>query len=324
MAASIAKGTALADRGLPRRDPPSPSMPLPATSAAPAPPDAAPGHLVIIGGGEDRSQDMRVLRRFVALTHAAEPRVVVLTAASREQDAVAEIYHHAFGLLGAQPTVFAMHTRQDAADPQVIEHLLQADGVFMTGGDQRKLLAIIGGTRTAAAMHRIYRERGACIGGTSAGASAMSEHMLAEGFVDPHPRKGAVDLAAGLGFVPRAIVDQHFSQRQRLGRLLTVVAQNPYLLGVGIDEDTALVIERGRGLEVVGHGAVTLVDGREMQSDFLELYERDFIQLHNVRLHLLPDGARHGMQEGAAPDSGPMPQRLREAVAILCSGEYPA
>ncbi|HET9641962.1 MAG TPA: cyanophycinase, partial [Burkholderiaceae bacterium] len=173
-------------------------------------------------------------------------------------------------------------------------------------------------------MHRIYRERGACIAGTSAGASAMSEHMLAEGQVSPHPAKGLVDLAAGLGFVPRAIIDQHFSERQRLGRLLAVVAQNPYLLGVGIDEDTALVIERGGGLEVVGRGAVTLVDGREMQSDFLELYEREMIEMHNVRLHLLPDGARHGMQEGATPDSSPMPLPLQEAVAILASGEYPA
>jgi cyanophycinase len=299
---------------------------MPEATVAPsaARPEAPPGHLVIIGGGEDRSQDMRVLRRFVELTHAAQPRVVVLTAASREQEAIAQVYQHAFGMLGATPVVFAMHSRQDAAAPAVIEHILEADGVFMTGGDQRKLLSIIGGTRTSAAMHRIYRERGACIAGTSAGASAMSEHMLAEGWVNPHPRKGAVDLAAGLGFVPRAIVDQHFSQRQRLGRLLTVVAQNPYLLGVGIDEDTALVIERGQGLQVVGRGAVTLVDGREMQSDFLELYDRDFIELHNVRLHLLPDGSRHGMQEGAAPDSSPMPPSLREAVAILCSGEYPA
>ncbi len=300
-------------------------MPLSANAVLANPsPEAPPGHLVIIGGGEDRSKDMRVLRRFVELTHAATPGVVVLTAASREQEAIAQVYQHAFGLLGAKPVVFAMHNRKDAADPRVIEHILQADGVFMTGGDQRKLLSIIGGTRTAAAMHRIYRERGACIAGTSAGASAMSEHMLAEGWVDPHPAKGAVDLAAGLGFVPRAIVDQHFSERQRLGRLLTVVAQNPYLLGVGIDEDTALIIERGLGVEVVGEGAVTLVDGREMQSDFLELYDRDMIELHNVRLHLLPDGARHGMHEGAAPDSSPMPLPLREAVAILCSGEYPS
>ena len=288
------------------------------------PPAPRNGHLVIIGGGEDRTKDMRVLRRFVQLTHVDTPRVVVLTAASREQALVAEVYQHAFGLLGAEPVVVAMHARKDAADPAVIEQILQADGVFMSGGDQRKLLAIIGGTRTAAAMHRIYRERGACIGGTSAGASAMSEHMLAEGWVNPHPAKGAVDLAAGLGFLPRAIVDQHFSERQRLGRLLTVVAQNPYLLGVGIDEDTALIIEHGQGLEVVGQGAVTLVDGREMHSDFLDVYDRDLIEMHHVRLHLLPDGARHGMQEGEAPDSSPMPLALREAVAILCSGDYPA
>jgi cyanophycinase len=294
------------------------------TDTAPPPAEPRTGHLVIVGGGEDRTKDMRVLRRFVQLTHVESPKVVVLTAASREQALVAEVYQAAFGLLGAQPSVFAMHTRKDAADPAVIEALQQADGVFMTGGDQRKLLAIIGGTRTSAAMHHAYRERGACIGGTSAGASAMSEHMLAEGWVDPHPAKGAVDLAAGLGFLPRAIVDQHFSERQRLGRLLTVVAQNPYLLGVGIDEDTALIIERGQGLEVVGQGAVTLVDGREMQSDFLDVYDRDLIEMHNVGLHLLPDGARHGMQEGPAPDSSPMPPALREAVAILCSGEYPA
>ncbi|HET9643585.1 MAG TPA: Type 1 glutamine amidotransferase-like domain-containing protein, partial [Burkholderiaceae bacterium] len=139
---------------------------MPTLATMPLHPTAPPGHLVIVGGGEDRSQDMRVLRRFVELTHSADPSIVVLTAASTEQDLVAQAYQHAFGVLGARCTPFAMHSRLDAADPQVVEHILQADGVFMSGGDQRKLLAIIGGTRTSAAMHRVYRERGVCIGGT--------------------------------------------------------------------------------------------------------------------------------------------------------------
>jgi cyanophycinase len=120
-----------------------------------------------------------------------------------------------------------------------------ADGIFMTGGDQKRLLAIIGGTALDAEMHTALKVRGACIGGTSAGASAMSGHMLAQGKTDLLPEKGAVSLGAGLGFLHRVVIDQHFSERQRLSRLLSVVAQNPYLQGIGIDEDTALVVERG-------------------------------------------------------------------------------
>ena len=286
---------------------------------------ASTGHLVIIGGNEDRVHDKVVLRRFVELTCAQEPRIVVLTAASSFQEEVSEIYQRAFGDLGVgHCKSLAIHSREDANDPAIVDEILSADGVFMTGGDQRKLLALIGGTETYNAMHRAFTERGTCIAGTSAGASAMSAHMIAEGQGDIHPEKGVVSFAAGLGFLQRAVVDQHFSERRRLGRLLAVVAQNPTLLGIGVDEDTALVVERGSGFEVVGDGAVTLVDGRQMSSNFLDIGEREFIELINVRLHLLPAGASYAHRAGACSDARvcrELTPTLHEIVDILSSNE---
>jgi cyanophycinase len=162
-------------------------------------------------------------------------------------------------------------------------------------------------------MHRAFQTRGACIAGTSAGASAMSEHMLATSSAQKGaPAKDETHLAAGLGFLQRVVIDQHFSERHRLGRLLAIVAQNPYLLGIGIDEDTALCIDSGAGLEVVGQGAVTLIDGRHMISNFLEVSEHQRMELVNVRLHLLPAGASYRLK-----DSAPMPAVLRDAIAAV-------
>jgi cyanophycinase len=169
-------------------------------------------------------------------------------------------------------------------------------------------------------MHRVFKTRGACIAGTSAGASAMSEHMLASSAAtDQIPVKGDTYLAAGLGFLQRVVIDQHFSERHRLGRLLGIVAQNPYLLGIGIDEDTALVVENGAGLEVVGNGAVTLIDGRQMMSNFLDAEERERLELVNVKLHLLPAGARYYLHGDEEKDARPVPPALREAVAAVTS-----
>jgi cyanophycinase len=139
--------------------------------------------------------------------------------------------------------------------------------------------------------------------------------------------KGAVHLGAGLGFVRRVIIDQHFSERQRLGRLLSVVAQNPYLLGAGIDEDTALIVRPGGGVEVIGEGAVTLIDGREMQSNFTEVSERGSLELANVKLHLLPAGASYRLADGRVDgsDGKPrhVPRALLEAVAAVTAQPRP-
>ena len=258
------------------------------------------GHLVIIGGHEDRKHDMEILTRFVELAGGKDARIVVISAASSIADEMWQVYDKAFGELGVeQRTHLELQSRQDANDEEHIRAIVGATGIFMTGGDQKRLLAIIGGTALDAEMHAALKLRGAVIGGTSAGASAMSGHMLAQGRAELHPEKGSVSLGAGLGFVHKVVIDQHFSERQRLSRLLSIVAQNPYLQGIGIDEDTALIIERGVGIEVVGEGAVTIVDGRNMSTNVADIANRETPELIDVRLHLLPAGSKYQLpQEG--------------------------
>jgi cyanophycinase len=186
------------------------------------------GHLVIIGGGEDKQNDMAILKRFVELCGGPDARIVVITAASSVAENMWETYDRAFADLGVlRHSHLHLRSRHDANDERHIRDVADADGIFMTGGDQKRLLAIIGGTALDAEMHAALKLRGACIGGTSAGASAMSGHMLAQGRAELHPEKGSVSLGAGLGFLHKVVIDQHFSERQRLSRLLSVVAQNP-------------------------------------------------------------------------------------------------
>jgi cyanophycinase len=271
------------------------------------------GHLVIIGGHEDRKRDMQILSRFVELSGGRDAKIVVISAASSVADEMWQIYDRAFGDLGVSNRVHLhLASRQCANDEEHIKDIRDATGIFMTGGDQKRLLAIIGGTALDAAMHAALKLRGACIGGTSAGASAMSGHMLAQGRAELHPEKGSVSLGAGLGFLHKVVVDQHFSERQRLSRLLSVVAQNPYLQGIGIDEDTALVIERGVGIEVLGEGAVTIVDGRNMSTNIAEISDRETPELIDVRLHLLPAGSKYRLPKDGDGAASRIPQPLLE------------
>ncbi|MCC2959380.1 cyanophycinase [Massilia sp. IC2-278] len=270
------------------------------------------GHLVIIGGHEDREHRKEILTRFVELAGGENARIVVITAASKIADDMWDIYDQAFGDLGVrQRSHLSLESRQDANDEEKVRMVAEADGIFMTGGDQKRLMAIIGGTALDAEMHTALKVRGACIGGTSAGASAMSGHMLTQGKTDLLPEKGAVHMGAGLGFLHKVVIDQHFSERQRLARLLSAVAQNPYLMGIGIDEDTALVVERGRGIEVLGEGSVTVVDGRTMLTNMADIRERDTPELIDVRLHLLPAGSSYHLPE-EGEEAKPMPRSLQE------------
>lgn len=262
------------------------------------------GHLVIIGGHEDREGDKAVLTRFVELAGGKDQKIVVITAASGEPDEMWKVYDDVFSDLGVcNREHIHLESRERANDPDIAQQIASARGIFMTGGDQRRLLSILGGTAVDAAMHDSYRKRGACIAGTSAGASAMSGHMLASAIKDEEAEKGGVKLGAGFGLAQKVIIDQHFSERGRLPRLLTVIAQNPYLLGVGIDEDTALVIESGNTLEVVGCGTVTIVDCRDMISDIAEVGENDCPEILDVRLHLLSPGSRHTLTGDRERDS---------------------
>jgi len=275
------------------------------------------GHLMVIGGHEDRSDDMTILQRFIELSGGSGANIVVISAASRVPDDMWAMYEEAFGTLGVENrTHLEMNSRMDASDSAILAKLHAADGIFFTGGDQKRLLANIGGTPFDAAIHAAYVQRGACIAGTSAGASAMSGHMLAAGRAGLKPEKGTVSLGAGLGLLHGVVIDQHFSERHRLARLLTVVAQNPYLLGIGIDEDTALVVKRGAGIEVCGQGAVTVVDGHAMFSTMADVSSGDCPQLIDVRLHLLPPGTHYGIEDSNVPPALlPFLQTVTRAIA---------
>ena len=280
--------------------------------------EQAKGHLMIIGGHEDRKHDMTILRRFIDLSGGKDARIIVISAASGVPDDMWSLYDEAFGALGADNRHhLVMTSREDANDGAIIAQLEGAGGIFMTGGDQKRLLANIGGTVFDRALHHAFKINGACIAGTSAGASAMSGHMLASGAAGAQPEKGAVHLAAGLGLVQGVVIDQHFSERQRLGRLLTVVAQNPYLQGVGIDEDTALIVERDIGIEVIGQGAVTIVDGRIMHSGMADTERGACPELIDVRLHLLPPGSHYLTPNGDGHAGSGAPAPLHDLLRAL-------
>ncbi|QBE63181.1 cyanophycinase [Pseudoduganella lutea] len=253
------------------------------------------GCLLIIGGDEQRQCRERILARFVELAGGPghpDPNVVLLTSASQEPEEMARPYQEALARLGVtRCDIVHAANREQANDPAVAERIAHADGILITGGDQKRLMATIGGTAVDQALHEALKRRCACVAGTSAGASAMAGHMLASGSAEYAPAKGAATLGAGLGFVQHIVIDQHFSQRHRINRLLSLIAQNPYLYGLGIDEDTALVVERGVGIEVIGDGGVTLVDGRAMITNAADIGEGEQAELIGVQLHVLPAGS---------------------------------
>ncbi len=272
--------------------------------------------LVIVGGAEDRQQDRVILRRFIEYSGGPLASIRLITAASGVPDAVAESYATAFGELGVQNFgVLPLTDRDSAFAPGLREEILGADGIFMTGGDQSRLMSAVWETPVLGALHQAFHFRGCCIGGTSAGAAVMSRHMISQGPALLRPRKDAIDTDIGLGLLPAAIVDQHFSERRRLPRLLSALAQRPDLLGVGIDEDTALVVERGRALEVLGRGVVTLVDPSRVRTNVDTLEQDEQIEMLGLQLHTLPAGHRY-----VASDASRMahwPAGLRSAIERL-------
>lgn len=249
------------------------ARPAPAAVATPLPPTGRPGALMLIGGAEDRQGDRLVLRRFVALCRGPAPRVVVLPSASAYPEAAARRYESALAALGVgQQVVVHPATREDAGRLELVAQVATADGVLITGGDQRRLTEIVGGTPLEQAVHQAFMN-GACVAGTSAGAAVMSARML-----------WARSLTEGFGLLPQVIVDQHFTERRRLPRLLRALSRHPDHIGVGVDEDTALVLRRGQGAEVVGSGSVTIVDPRAVQGTIEGLAPEALLQVPGLRV----------------------------------------
>jgi cyanophycinase len=260
------------------------------------PEGATRGWIIPIGGGEEKENDPQILRRFVALCGGAGADIAVIPTASRLADTGSR-YEVAFRALGAgRVAVLDFDSRAEAADAGKLERLGRANGIFFTGGNQLTLSTILGGTAVA----RIVRQRnaeGVHVAGTSAGASFISEHMIAFGEEGGTPVAGSVRLAPGLGLTNRVVIDQHFRQRDRLGRLLTALAYNPFAAGIGLDEDTAAFISPYNVVEVEGSGGITLVDASGIEfSSMDKVAEGEPVCMLGVRLHLLVAGARFDLQ----------------------------
>ncbi len=271
--------------------------------------------LVIVGGAEDRLQDRVILRKFADYCGGSQARIRVITAASGDPEGVWQSYQNVFRALGVEDVQrLAIDDRDSAHAAPLQAEILQADGIFMSGGDQSKLMNSLWDTPAYQSLHQSFHLNRCCIGGTSAGAAVMSRHMIAQGPAVLRPRKDAVDTDIGLGLLSQAVVDQHFSERRRLARLLSTLAMRPDLLGVGIDEDTALVIEKGQALEVIGKGTVTLVDPSQMQSNVTELETLEQIEMLGVQLHVLPAGHRYSLKSMSSTGRSAL---LRQAVQRL-------
>lgn len=281
------------------------------------------GTLLIVGGSEDRTGPKEILERFIALAGGKEQPFVVLTAASEVPDDVWPLYRTAFEDMGVANVAHIRTTDREQADSEgLADKVGSARGIFMTGGAQKRLMDILGGSAIARAMRSAY-DTGACVAGTSAGASALCEDMLIKGDAEHEPETGAIELGRGLGFLRGVIVDQHFSQRHRINRLLTIIGEHPSTFGLGMDEDTALVVQRGVGMEVTGHGGANVIDCRQTYTNIRELPEGTKPVMLGVSLSVMPAGTAYEMAtSGAARSVLPAhatapPDQIRDFVTQL-------
>lgn len=254
------------------------------------------GQLVIIGGAEDKEGDCKILREFVRRAGGTKARIVVMTAATELPREVGENYIRVFERLGAEDVrIVDTVTREDASSSTGLEAIQKSTGVFFTGGDQARITSILKDTEIDALIHKRYAE-GIVVGGTSAGAAVMPEIMIVEGVSETHPRVEVVEMGPGMAFLPGVVIDQHFAQRGRLGRLLSALTQQPVVLGFGIDENTAVVVN-GSEFEVIGEGAITVIDVADITHNNLDdLLKDEALAICGAKLHILPHGYRFNLK----------------------------
>jgi cyanophycinase len=247
-----------------------------------------PGRLLIIGGAEDRYHGAPLLERFVELCGGAAARIVLVTTATGVPDEVHADYERVFRRLGADQTIqLRLRGRSDADGDDAVKILEDATGVFISGGDQSRLRTLVGSRINDILRDRLNAADGLVVAGSSAGATAMGRTMILGGD-GPDVSAAAVRTGPGLGLIPKMLIDMHFGERGRLPRLLSAVALDPDHLGVGIDENTGILVERG-SFEVLGSGVVTVADA-EHATVVHPAGDDDPITLFGVRLHLLPLG----------------------------------
>jgi cyanophycinase len=259
------------------------------------------GQLVIIGGAEDREGECTILREFVRRAGGTNARLIVMTVATSLPEEVGNTYIGVFERLGVESVeVVDSKDREEGNDPNVLAKFKEVTGVFFTGGDQRRITELLKNTELhKLLLHRLQNE-GLVIGGTSAGAAMMPDNMIAEGDSETHARMEAVEIEEGMGFFPDVAIAQHFAQRGRLGRLVAAISLQPVVLGFGIDENTAIIVN-GDEIEVVGESAITVIDAEDMtHSNIHGVLKDEPLALCDAKLHILPHGYRYNLKTKSA------------------------
>lgn len=253
-------------------------------------PSWSKGILVIIGGAADMSGECKILQRFIDLAQGNDARIVVMTVASGEPEKIGKDYQEAFRRLGVKNIeIIDTGARTDASDERALEKIKHATGVFFTGGQQERIYKLLKHTPIDHLLHQRFREEDFVIAGTSAGAHAMSTIMIADGTSAINPRYQSNTLQPGLGFIRRVLIDSHFEQRGRLGRLLSGLSQQTHMWGLGLDENTCVVVQ-GNKFEVIGDNAITIVDGTDINcGSFHKLRKGDALALSGIKLIILPE-----------------------------------
>ncbi len=273
------------------------------------------GKLISVGGAEDKGTDLEqgfiqrnrlnffelgILKRFIDEVGGVEKRIEVITTASSIPVEVGENYLDAFGKIGCKNIgVIDIRKREDVFEEAFINRVKKADGIMFSGGDQLRLTSIFGGTEIYNVLHdRYFNEDGFVIAGTSAGAMAMSNTMIYQGKSELAHLKGEVKITTGLAFMGNVIIDSHFDKRGRFNRLAQAVASNPQCTGIGLGEDTGVIVTGGNSLEVVGSGAVVIVDGRDIRhTNITEVGMGEPIALDNLRVSIMVRGNRYLLKD---------------------------
>ncbi len=271
------------------------------------------GHLIAVGGAEDKGTDLEkgilernrlnffelgILKNIISLIDGKEPIVEVVTTASSIPDEVAQSYIEAFSKLGCTNIGhMRIRNREDFADPQYVERLKKCNCVMLSGGNQLRLTSILGGTEFMDVLRYRYQNENFPIAGTSAGAMAMSNSMIYEGNASLAHLKGEVKITTGLGLIQHAIIDSHFDKRGRFNRLAQAVAAHPGAIGIGLGEDTGVIVSEGHVLQAIGSGSVVIIDGKKIEyNNIADIGFGKPISVENIIVHMMSNGDRYDLE----------------------------
>ncbi len=252
------------------------------------------GILVAVGGNEDKENDLDVLRKITKLTTKKDPIIEIITTATSTPNKTGDAYLNAFKKIGITNTnLLHIRVRDQANSIEYLERIQKADIIFFTGGDQLKITSILGGSPILEEIKRKYFNEKCVIAGTSAGASAMSDTMIYGGESHEALCKGVVQMTGGVGLIKHMIIDSHFIKRGRFSRLMEIVSSNPGYIGLGLGEDTGVIIRDGHILEAIGTGLVVIFDGYGIKyTNISSLKDGEAIAVEGVLVHTLGKG--HG------------------------------